>query len=175
MTWPSQAEVLKGKSMYGNPRGANGRANPAWVKENIVTLQPPFKMTFAGHPIRSIQIHKLCKDSLLRVLIRIKEAAHGDDKLLATWGISAFGGSFVYRLMRGSNTLSMHSYGCALDFDPARNGLGDKTPHFADIHEVRAAFKAENWTWGGDWDDDGSVVDSNRPDGMHWQATQAVK
>jgi hypothetical protein len=55
----------------------------------------------------------------------------------------------------------MHSYGAAVDFDPDRNGLGDPTP--AMDPRVVAAFKAEGWTWGGDWSP------RNR-DGMHFQA-----
>jgi hypothetical protein len=77
--------------------------------------------------------------------------------------------------MRGLNTLSMHSFGCALDLDPARNGLGDATPRFARFPEVISAFRASGLCWGGDWDGDGSSADQRRHDGMHLQATQHIR
>jgi hypothetical protein len=55
----------------------------------------------------------------------------------------------------------MHSWGCAIDFDSARNGFGDTTPNFALIPAVTDAFLAESWVWGGKW---------HKPDGMHFQA-----
>jgi D-alanyl-D-alanine carboxypeptidase len=55
----------------------------------------------------------------------------------------------------------MHSWGCAIDFDSARNSFGDTTPNFALIPQVLDAFASEDWTWGGEW---------RKPDGMHWQA-----
>jgi hypothetical protein len=63
----------------------------------------------------------------------------------------------------------MHAYGCAIDFDAPRNGLGDKTPNFANIPEVLSAFKSEGAIWGGDWNGNGDTQDERRCDGMHWQ------
>lgn len=41
-------------------------------------------------------------------------------------GIDLFGGCFEYRKMRGGSDWSRHSWGIAIDLDPARNSL--KTP-----------------------------------------------
>jgi len=54
----------------------------------------------------------------------------------------------------------MHSWGCAIDLDPANNGLGDRTPKFARYPKIIEAFKKEGWVWGGDW---------SNYDGMHFQ------
>jgi hypothetical protein len=173
--WPKQSDVLAYRSPYGDPRGRGGAtASDAWRRANLVTVKPPFAMAMGAIRITAIPIHKHCAGSLQRVLDDIWRRAGRDQKVIDAWGMSVFSGSFNYRPMRGLGTLSMHAFGCAVDFDAPRNGLGDPTPHFAKCPEVLAAFKAEGWTWGGDWDGDGSMADQRRHDGMHWQATQPV-
>jgi hypothetical protein len=122
-------------------------------------------MTFAGKPIKTIQIHKKCADSLSRILAAIWEASGHDQKRVNEWGASIFGGSYVYRLMRGGSSLSTHAHGCAIDLDPARNGFHDTTPHFATAHEIVKAFENEGWSWGGRWQ-------GRACDGMHFQAAR---
>jgi len=166
--WPTQAAVLSNKSVYGDPRGRDRtKMSPAWEAANIVYITPPFRMTYAGQPVKRIRVHKHCAASLSRVFDNLLAAARKADpkapqKVLDHWGVSIFGGVVMYRLMRGGASLSIHSYGAAIDLDPARNSLGDSTPRFAQFPEVLAAFAAEGWQWGGRW---------SRPDGMHFQAT----
>lgn len=168
MSWPTQAEVLSNRSVYGDPRGKDRtRMSPAWEAANITSITPPFRMTYAGTPIKRIRVHNHCAASLMRVLQNLLDAARAHEpgnpqKILDHWGVSIFGGVVMYRLMRGGDRLSIHSYGAAIDLDPARNGLGDSTPRFANFPEVLKAFDKEGWTWGGKW---------SRADGMHWQAT----
>lgn len=170
--WPTQSEVLDGKSIYGNPVGRGGLPSPTWEKYNLALIVPPFKMAMGSIKITRIRLNKACAASFLRVLNNLLDAAGGRQEELDYWGVSRFGGSFVYRPMRGLSTLSMHAYGCAVDLDPARNGLGDRTPRFAEIPQVLAAFRAEGWKWGGDWNGNGLTSDERRCDGMHWQATR---
>lgn len=169
--WPLQKDC---DAFYGNPRGTKdrSRANATWESANLVTVPVPFRMFFAGHPVSTIRIHRKCADSLARVLDRIWIAAGKDQKVVDGWGASTYGGSYSYRLMRGLNTLSMHSYGCAIDLDPARNALHDRTPTFTPASPVVQAFLAEGWVWGGDWDGDHSSADEPRCDGMHFQAAR---
>ena len=170
---PKQSEVLAFRSPYGDPRGRGGaQASPKWEAVNLVPVRPPFLMTYAGDPVRSLRFHKACAADFARLFQLLLDAARGNQATLDQWGVSITGGSYVYRLMRGLNTLSMHSFGCALDLDPARNGLADRTPRFAEFPEVLKAFRASGLCWGGDWDADGSTADERRPDGMHLQATQ---
>lgn len=162
-TWPSQSEVLSNRSVYGDPRGKDRtRMSPAWEAANITSIAPPFRMTYAGTPIKRIRVHRHCAASLGRVLQNLSDAAGGKQATLDHWGVSIFGGVVMYRLMRGGDRLSIHSYAAAIDLDPARNGLGDSTPRFANFPEVLKAFAKEEWMWGGEW---------SRADGMHWQAT----
>lgn len=167
-SWPTQTDVLANRSPYGDPRGKDRtRMSPQWEAANITSIVPPFRMTYAGTPIKRIRVHKHCAASLARVLQNLLDAAtrhepKSPQKLLDHWGVSIFGGVVMYRLMRGGSRLSIHSYGAAIDLDPARNSLGDSTPRFANFPEVMKAFADEGWIWGGTW---------SRADGMHWQAT----
>jgi hypothetical protein len=160
-TWPTQAEC---DAFYGNPRGPNGKPSAAWVKANLTTIPAPYRMTFDGRPVTRIQIHRKCADSLSRVLAGIWTASGHNQARIEEWGADKFGGTFNYRLMRGLDRLSMHSYGCAIDIDPARNGLGNPRGHLLDCPLVVAAFLAEGWVWGGHW--------QTRPDAMHFQAAR---
>jgi hypothetical protein len=146
--------------------------SPSWEAANIVSILPVFKMTYAGIPIKRMRVHKHCAQSLLQVLNNLRDAAGGRQEELDYWGVSIFGGVVNYRLMRGGNSLSIHSYGAAIDLDPARNGFHDRTPRFAEFPEVLKAFRAEGWKWGGDWNGNGSSADERQADGMHWQATR---
>lgn len=156
--WPRQSEC---DAFYGSPRGRNGRPSLIWELANITTIVPPFAMTFAGQPVKSIRVHKKVAASLLRVLTAIWVAAGKNQKVVNDWGASIFGGSYNFRLMTGGSSLLMHSWGCAIDLDPARNAYHDTTPNFAKHPEVIKAFAAEGWVWGGKW---------KNADGMHFQA-----
>ncbi len=111
--------------------------------------------------MRGIRIHKKCADSLSTVLESIWQASGRKEQQIRVWGMHLFGGAYNYRLMRGVNQLSMHAWGCAVDFDPAKNGFGDSTPAFEQHKPVLEVFADEGWTWGGKW---------SNLDGMHWQA-----
>ncbi|MDF9618574.1 M15 family metallopeptidase [Pseudomonas entomophila] len=158
--WPHQSEV---DGFYGDPRGEGGEENKKWVAENIIRLPAPWSLVTAWDfmPVKGVRIHKKCEESLSRIFLEIWQAAGEDQKKINEWGMSLYAGGFNYRLMRGSSRLSMHSWGCAIDFDSARNSFGDKSPNFALLPAVRGAFEREGWTWGGGWE---------KPDGMHWQA-----
>lgn len=158
--WPNQNDV---DEFYGNPRGKNGEVSSKWMSENIVRLKTPWKLVTAWDfmPVSGVRVHKKCSDSLERIFMRIWKAAQEDQQKINEWGMNLYAGGFNFRLMRGSSRLSMHSWGCAIDFDSARNSFGDTTPNFSLILPVLDAFNSEEWAWGGTWE---------KPDGMHWQA-----
>lgn len=165
MTWPLQRDC---DSFYGNPRGAGGRANPAF-EANLVTVAAPYQLYYGKTPIRGVRVHRKCADSLRRVFARIWDASGHQQSVVDDWGASAFAGSYVFRNKRGGGTLSMHAYGCAIDLDPARNAMGNTRPNFARLgpRAVVAAFEAEGWTWGGRWT-------GRSCDGMHFQAARTA-
>lgn len=154
--WPLQRDCAK---FYGNPATANGNASAKWEKENLILIPCPWELRYDGKPVKGIRIHRKCADSLSRVLARIWERCGKSQAEIDRIGMSVYGGSYNFRKVRGGASLSMHAYGCAVDFDPARNGLGNKNP--AMDRRVIEEFEREGWEWGGHW---------SRPDGMHFQA-----
>lgn len=147
-TWPRQSQFNR---FYGNPRGPNGQASVAWESANLVRLTPPFKMTYAGKPIKSFRTHKKVKDSLERVLQAIWLAADKSQMMIDLWGMSVFAGCYNFRLIKGDNTLSNHSWGAAIDLDPARNH--GSLMNFKKCPVVLKAFDDEGWYWGGHFQD----------------------
>lgn len=161
-TWPKQSQC---DTFYGNPRGRDGHASVVWEVANLTRVTPPYRMCFAGKPIKTITVHKKCADSLLRVLTRIWQVSGEDQKKIDQVGASIYGGCYNYRLTRGGSILSMHAYACAIDLDPARNGFHDTTPNFENNPWVVKAFEDEGWIWGGRWKE-------RSIDGMHFQASR---
>lgn len=161
--WPKQSEC---DQFYGNPRGRNGLASSTWEAANLVTIPIPWAAVASWEPatkIKRIRCHRKVSASLERVLAAIWLASGCSQAKIAEWGMDQYGGGYQFRAMRGGNRLSTHAYGIAQDWDPARNGMGDKTPNFANCPEVIAAFKAEGWECGIDW---------ASPDAMHFQAAR---
>lgn len=133
--WPLQSQCDK---FYGDPRGKNGAVNVAWEAANIVSITIPYRMTYAGKPVKTIRVHKKCAEAFKAAFDAIWEAAGKKQAIVDAWGASIFGGSYNYRLMRNSNRLSMHSYGCAVDLDPSKHPMRANSPKFCP--EVIKAF-----------------------------------
>jgi hypothetical protein len=165
--WPLQREC---DSFYGNPRGKNvTQPSAKWESEYLVFFKPPFRITYAGKHVAQFKVNKNCLVGFQEAFNNLYKAAGGKQKTLDHWGVSIFAGCYNYRLMRGGNSLSMHSWGCAIDLDPANNSLSDNTPRFSQFPEVLDAWAKTGALWGGDWDGDKDTLDERRCDGMHWQ------
>jgi len=75
------------------------------------------------------------------------------------------------RKIKGSDTFSLHSYGIAIDIDPADNPFTDGDPYAGKLQpvHVKAVLAIRNtsgkavWSWGGNW---------RKPDRMHFQIDQ---
>lgn len=174
---------------YGNPMGTDGKLSAAWRDANIISMPIPFpapynKMRIAWDTdtvVRSIAIHKLAAPDLTKILTeiwnearrRVKAADPREDSTVSTaeydkmtmdylrkYGLDLYGGCFNYRLKRGGSSLSVHSWGCAIDIDPENNGMGDTTPTMPTW--VVKIFEDHGWLWGGRWT-------GKNCDGMHFQ------
>jgi hypothetical protein len=146
-------------AFYGDPRGPHG-VNESWFSNNVVRVVPPWKMLYAGKPIKSIAFHTKCAAALSAALDDIWQTCNKDQKTIEKNGLQEYGGSFNYRLIRGSSAISNHSFAIAIDIAPSGNGLGVKKgtmPAFA----VKA-FKDQGFRWGGDY--------KGRKDWMHFEA-----
>ena len=162
-SWPSQSAESMNR-FYGDPDvNHDGRADAAWMKANLVRVKPPYRMAWSwGGEVASITVHKRCAESLLRALDGV--ARHfGSQEAIERARMHLCGGAFNFRLQRGGSTLSIHSWGAAIDIDPECNRLGRRYAPQQGMMPMAVVelFAAEGWEWGGRW---------SRPDAMHFQA-----
>ncbi len=93
-----------------------------------------------------------------------------DDVSMAANNTSAFN----YRVIAGTNRISHHAYGRALDINPVQNpyvgvdgsvtplgAVYDQAQRGTITNDVVSLFKSYGWEWGGDWTD--------RKDWQHFQ------
>ena len=91
---------------------------------NQAMLELPFAMRLAWDlktRVRRFSIHEAVHDSSKRVLDRV--LGHYGEREIRRLHLDLFGGCLNVRRMRGGRTWSMHSWGIAIDFDPAGNQL----------------------------------------------------
>jgi hypothetical protein len=103
-------------------------------KDYLVTIKIPYPMRLAWDTsikVTRVSCHKLIADKLLNVFNDLL-AHYGYDEIKRL-GIDLYGGCFNYRRMRGGTAWSLHSWGIAIDLDPARNTLKEtkRTARFA--------------------------------------------
>lgn len=120
-----------------------------WESLNMVRLP-----SLPGWP-RGIYCNKAIKEPLTEALRRC--VALGDGYQIKSLGC------FAPRAKRTSDRLSVHSWGLAIDINPATNPLAPYAgaPCVCDIPMAWVAiFEELGWTWGGKF---------TRPDPMHFQ------
>jgi hypothetical protein len=161
--WPHQQLA---RTFYGDPDPEHdGVPSRAWEDAALTTIVPPYRMVLAwdtSRVVRKIRVHRKCAWSLTKILTGI--ANHfGSEQDLEANRMHLYGGCYNFRTMRGSNKLSMHSYGCAIDLDPEANYLGREYQEGLGMMPMAVVklFEDEGWTWGGKW---------RRADAQHFQA-----
>jgi hypothetical protein len=93
----------------------------------------------------------------------VQPLATAFQNLIATGRVSelkTWDGCFNIRKKRGLSSMSLHSWGIAIDVNAAWNGLG-KTPVLS--AEFVKCFTDAGFDWGGTW---------TRKDGMHFQLSK---
>lgn len=133
--WPRQKDIA---DFYGN-RG-----------EHQVKLKSPYPLYLdwdLSEIVTSFSIHEKCHDSALRVMENVKDH-YGVERIHAL-GLDQFGGCLNVRKMRGGSSWSMHSWGCAIDWDANRNGLRSNS-HTAFLAKAECSrfldfWEAEGW------------------------------
>ena len=100
----------------------------------LTTIKLPYPMRLAwdlNTSVTKMRCHKLIADDFINVFNDLL-AHYGYDKIKEL-GIDLFGGCFNFRQMRGGSDYSRHSWGIAVDLDPARNLLKEtsRTARFA--------------------------------------------
>lgn len=167
-------------ALLGNPALPDGKLNQAWYNAHMVTIELPYTMVASWDQkqvVHRVFVHKTLAAILYTTLQQIWDHArklvkdaHGTDltsaqydvltsKFIANLGLNQFGGTFNYRPIRGSKSISLHAFGAAIDLDPSHNALGateGRMPLW-----VITIFKDNGWMWGGDF--------HGRKDWMHFQ------
>lgn len=180
--WPKQNAAAM-NAFYGDPdKNDDGRPDADWEARNIVRITPPYQLYYPiedrngriikrGKRMNTISVHYKVAESLMRVLVKIRDMI--PPEAIVRHELDIFGGAYNFRLKRGGNTLSIHSWGAAIDLSHMINYFGKRYKRSSvwgersprnDIMmplEVQKFFKEEGWTWGGLW---------STPDGMHFQA-----
>jgi hypothetical protein len=153
--WPAQYSP-EFDAFYG-PRGSG-----------LVRITLPYSMNLAWDTsvtVNSMTCHSKVQDSLLRVLTNV----------LNNYGIAEirrlkldlFGGCYNERQIRGGTKWSMHSWGIAVDFDPARNKL--------EWGRDKAAFASPDYDkWWELWEQEG-WISLGRHRNFDWMHVQAAK
>lgn len=100
----------------------------------LKTIDLPYPMRIAWDTktkVSKMRCHKDVADAFLAVFNDLL-THYGYDKIVEL-GIDLYGGCFNFRKMRGGSSWSTHSWGIAIDLDPARNTLKEtkKTARFA--------------------------------------------
>ena len=125
------------EAVFGNPANSDGTLNEAWEAANIRKVAPPdnwqlFYQADTGLvKVAGIRMHRLLEDSFSSVLDDVWQFAIGQiggspsDDAVRAWlhqrRLDQHGGGFNFRKITGGRSLSLHSYGIAIDWDPEHN------------------------------------------------------
>lgn len=155
MEFPKGLDEIK--KVYGDPAPflrADGTVHPSWENITLDYVYLPEGLPLGWDrtiKVSRIRVHTKLTHPLSTLLREIHGAGLWDK-------LHTFDGSYAWRPSRGSQRLSTHCWGIALDLNAGSNGLGEKGDMAPEIID---AFVRHGWTWGGEW---------SRPDPMHFQA-----
>lgn len=160
-TWPLQSDLAAMHAAFGNPDSNNdGAADRAWVLSHLAEITPPYPVFYNGKPVRAITCNRAIAAPLLASLQDVLKH-YGSPAGVAKVGMDRFDGCFEFRVKRGnSNSLSMHAYGCATDWNARDNPFQSKGGTMP--KDVVDIFKSHGAIWGGDWS-------AKSRDPMHFQ------
>ena len=131
-----------------------------------IKLPYPFRLSWdTSTVINSFSCHQKVHDSMRRVLVKVLDY-YGLDSIREL-KLDLWGGCYNERPIRGGNRWSMHSWGIAVDFDPARNKLEwgrDKA----------SIARPEYDKWWECWEDEG-WVSLGRDRNFDWMHVQAAR
>ena len=137
-----QVKQLYGDFSYTEGAGRRIKIDPDWVRDNI--------RTFELHTGDEVRLHKLVGDEFVRLFQEACDASDYTPKSVQT---------FVPRHFSKDkdSSLSYHSWGIAIDFDPQDNPKGgirkDGSPSLMRLNpQFIMVFEVAGWRWGGSWD-----------------------
>ena len=134
---------------------ADGQLDPRWETNFLARVDLPFPLRLAwdlSQTISRMTCHRRMAAVYASVFAAIQQRG-----LQAR--VSTFGGCFAFRPQRTGNKLSAHSWGIAIDLNPASNLQGSAGDMDAGVVGI---FRSAGFEWGGEWK--GSTCDP-----MHFQ------
>jgi hypothetical protein len=140
---------------YGNPN------NPEFWNNRMKFFVFPFHMITSWRPYSMVGgawAHKLVGEYIVDALEEIM--AFKGLLYLRDNSLDRYGGIHSHRVKRGTDKLSTHAWGIAIDINPHLGQLG-KVPSMPQF--IINAFVKRGFSWGGAWP---------IPDGMHFQAAR---
>lgn len=143
--------------------GGDGLPRDRWERSSLTSIALPFPMRLAWEPgrtIRRIKCHRAVARDLVQILAEILTDC-GSLDLLQIANMDLFGGCYQFGAEGAS--LSMHSYGIAIDLDPRGNPAGKAWQDGMIFKRVVAIFERHGWEWGGRWE---------KPECGHFQAAR---
>lgn len=117
-------------------------STPEWQQQNLTWIEPVKGQRWQVYKPAAKQFEGLLTD-------------------LAKLGyMPTSSGGYNYRNIRGSDRLSQHAFGTAIDLNALTNQLGQNT---SDIPQAAQLARKHGLEWGGNW--------KGRPDPMHFEYT----
>jgi hypothetical protein len=130
---------------YGDP------LDPDFEEKNIVSFELPYILVYDGLRVGRTRCHVKAVDHFRKALQGVKDAGLDPECF-------RYGGIFAKRGKRGGRHPSTHSWGIAIDMEPAKYPLGS-TARFPDA--IVEIFRDAGFFYGGDF--------AGRKDPMHFQ------
>jgi D-alanyl-D-alanine carboxypeptidase len=132
----------------------------------LVNVRLPFPLRLAWDTavtVKTMRCHRLEAPRVSAIFTDILKE-YGIERIRAL-GIDLFGGCFNFRPMRGGTDWSKHSWGTAIDLDPARNQLKETkaTARFARPEYIPMIDAFERYGWA-------SLGRAKDYDWMHFEA-----
>lgn len=143
----------------------DGTPSESWESSYLMTLELPYPMRLSWNTdvlIRKFACNRAVYQSLATIMYGIWDLYGKNLNKLQEARMDLFGGCYNFRPRRGGHTLSLHSWGAAIDLDPENNPQGKKWQDGKGMmpKEVIQLFLNEGATWGGTF---------SNPDPMHFQ------
>jgi hypothetical protein len=143
-------EAVYGKFAFDELGGGRISLDPKWAAANIASVKL--------HNGKTVKLHRLVGAEFARLFEEACRVSGYTPSSVQTWVPR-------HTLWDPAKSLSLHSWGIAIDFTPSENTMGgtdgkggpSKLRQFPAFVEV---FKNAGWTWGGDW---------KMKDDMHFQ------
>jgi hypothetical protein len=144
---------LTWRALFGIDMPAPKIAMPIYQRDLMEIFGDPHESSFATTWLRnttvdlgSKKIKIYCNDIMITPL-QLAVSLLKQRGLASQW--HTYDGCWNVRYMRGGNSLSVHSWGLAIDINAAENPFG--SDDFQMTEEFAACFEDAGFTWGGRW------------------------